>query len=74
MKPLLCLLVKEAGSEAHTACPMVRLPSSACGYLHDSMKCLVFSLVNEQGCEDLFEGVFPGGEFCDLFLDACPRV
>lgn len=53
---------------------MVRVPSSACGYLLDSMKSLVFSLVNEQGCEDLFEGVFPGGEFFDLFLNACPRV
>ena len=49
----------------------VGISSSACGYLSDSVKSLIFSLVNEQGPE-LLEGIFPGGECSDL--SACPRV
>lgn len=50
--------------------------SSVCVYLSDSVKCLVFSRGNEQECEvsDVPVGVFPGGEFSDLFLSACPRI
>lgn len=71
----MCLLVKEAGCE--TRCmSYVGVSSSACGYLSDSVKSLIFSLVNEQGHEvsELLEGIFPGGECSDLFLGACPRV
>ena len=41
-----------------------------------SLKCLIFSLGNEQGHEvsDVSEGVFPGGELSDLFLNACHRM
>lgn len=47
-----------------------------CVYLSDSVKYLVFSRGNEQECEvsDVPDGVFPGGEFSDLFLSACPRI
>lgn len=39
---------------------MMGIPSYVCGYLYDSVKCLVFPLVNEQGCEvsDLLRMLF----------------
>lgn len=74
VKLLVCLLVSEAGSDA--GCISHDGNSVICGYSSDSVKCLIFSVVNEQECEvsDMFEDVFPGGEFSDPFLNACPRM
>ena len=60
-KPLVCSLVTEAGMKQGVY-PTMEIPSSVCGYLSESVKCLIFSLGDEQGYEvsDLFDvpGVF----------------
>lgn len=76
VKPLVCSLVTEAGMKQGIY-PTTEIPSSVCGYLSDNVKCLIFSLVNEQGYE--VSGVFsqvssliclwvrdPGCEICDV--------
>lgn len=70
-KPLVCSLVTEAGMKQGVH-PTMEIPSSVCGYLSESVKCLIFSLIFSLTCL-LFLGFHPG-EFSDLFLDACPRM